>query len=277
MRPIITQWASSDPDYIATNQAFSIGVPLVLSNAIPSQALGSNGQTAFDGDPIYQNNLSLIFNNAATGVPNINLSTMSTHVDLPPGQARTISVTSTTSGIIVRIIGTNQYGTSLNVTVTTSFNVAVETTAYFTKIFSITPTNGSGASIQVGIGTAGYTSFPILDVYNKNALYTLSYSNLTEDAQVSPVYVTEPLMTFQNRVQVYTEFVPYVNIYALNVINNNVVLAYPGGIGNIPFTIPAATGQSLSISGIPLTSLGTYVTQCTGSFTQTIIQQGGRF
>lgn len=283
MRPIITQWASSDPDYIAANQSFVTGVPLTLSNAIPTQnnglngPSGPNGKTAFDGDPAYQNNLSLIFNNAATGVPDINLSTQYSYVDLPPGQSRTVSVTSTTTGIIVRIIGTNQYGQALNVTLTTSFNVAVETAAYFTKIFSITPTNGSGASIQAGIGTAGYTSFPMLDVYNKNALYTIAYSFATTDASVAPVYVIEPLITFENRVQVLTQFVPNQNIYAIDVINNNVIINFPGGQGEIPFTITAGIGASLSISGIPLTSLGTYVNDCIGSFTQTIIQQGGRF
>lgn len=280
MIPIVIEWAPAESNYIAATQSFVQNVPLTLKYAVPYKNNGINGQTYFSGQPAYQNNLSLIFNNAATGVPDITQSTHSYCVELPPGQSRSVTVTCSVNGASVTIVGTDQYGGTITAPpLTTVANNPVSTGVYFTKIYSVTCTNSSTGTMSVGIGNSGYTSFPMLDIYNKNSLYTISYTNVSAFTSLTPVFTTDPLIKFIDRVQTITKF-SIANTFALNITNQNIVSINTSGgpdVSETPIDLNLNQTASFSFSGIPLTSLGSQVINAASPFTQTIIQQGGRF
>ncbi len=280
MIPIVIEWAPAESAYIAATQTFTKDVPLTLKNAAPYKDNGIDGQTYFSGQPAYQNNLSLIFNNAATGVPDITQRTSSYCVELPPGQSRSVTVTCSVTGASVTIVGTDQYGREITApTLTTVANEPVSTGVYFTKIYSVTSTNSSTGTMSVGIGTAGYTSFPMLDIYNKNSLYTISYTNVSAFTSLTPIFTTDPLIKFIDRVQTITSF-SIANTFALNILNANIVSVNTSGgadVSQTPIELNSNQTASFSFSGIPLTSLGSQVFSAESPFTQTIIQQGSRF
>jgi hypothetical protein len=286
MLPIIVNWNTPETDNLCAAQTFVENVPLVFVNPIPIQDPFSTGSTAFSSQPVvvngvasYINNLPKIFNNAGTGVPNINLGSTSLSAIVGVNQARQLEFTfngTTTETLNVTVIGTNQFNEVLTEDIEITNSSISYSVNYYTIIYSITPDQTSSGENVLSVGTSGEgnTAFPMLDIYNKNALYNISYTNITGTIEVSPVFFMGPMMTFVNRQQLFTPIsasnwleLPVADIV---VTSNTAIVAFPA-------TLTAGDYASFSMNNIPMASLGTFVTSSDGSFTQTIIQQGARF
>jgi hypothetical protein len=286
MLPIITQWVNSSGNSLFEANIIELGlIKYYFTNYGPliySSSIAPTSNIAFGGQPAYQNNLSLISNVAGVGVPNIVLGTTGPIApSMPKGQARQLAFANIGLAGGDTVLTVNGYYENIFITeeVIVGGDLTAASLNYYTSLQSITintNTTNAGNSLQIGITDAGYTTFPILDVYNKNSLYTLSYTNVIDGSVVfEPIFITQPVVTFPNGQPVYAS-PDIANYFPLNVDNPNVIISSTNPINALPATLAINEVAAFSISGIPLTSLATSVTS-SSAFTQTIIQQGARF
>lgn len=285
MLPIVIEWQEPDFTYYASQQTFTNDVPVTLNNVVNVPSFSPTGSDAFYGQTPYTNNLPLIFNNAGTGVPDIQLGSYTSYVPTPPNTVRGLLFHQAGGGgfATFELNGADQYGNIQSEVVSVNVNSSTESALTYAKVFSIIPdvSSISGGTIEIGLGYVGATLPPMLDTYNKNSLYTLSYTNVdggTTGTKVTPYFTTDPILEFIDRQQVYTQFTTG-NSFVFPITNANVICTSSTGAAAIPFTINNDNTASLSFSSIPLTSIYTVVNGTStynSGFVQTIIQQGAR-
>lgn len=240
MRPITLTWPASTTNTIATAATATINVPLVL-------------------------NTNTYMASPATGLQ-VGVYKM------PQNMVRNI-VLSASSGSITgetfAVIGLDQNLQPLNETITGA-TAGVE---LYYIVLSVTPTSVLTAGVNIGYGNLGTTFLQKMDVYNLNNNYSLSYSIVSGSIALTPYYTTQKIQYFENGVQKNIDtFSDNPSLYYQIPLTNANIIVSPAGSTAIPIT----TGISISVVGIPLSGLMTFVNSA-GSFTQTIIQQGARF
>lgn len=191
---------------------------------------------------------------------------------LPRGIVRNLviaAVTGSISGVSFAVVGLDQNGNSLSETIV---GTAAGTLRYKT-VLSITPTTAVTATVNVGLGNLGSTILSPMDVYNKNNNFTLAY-NVTGSVSLTPYYTVNQVIDFVNGIQtIINTFVQDPSLYYVLPTANTNLIDSP----STSTAVPVTTTSSYSFVGIPLTGLLTVVGASTGSFTQTIIQQGAAY
>lgn len=192
---------------------------------------------------------------------------------MPDGIIRTIAISAVTgsvAGVSFSIVGLDQNGNSLAETLVGTAPSARQ----YKTILSITPTTAVTAIVNVGFGNAGSTVLTPMDVYNKNNNFTLAY-NIPGSASLIPYYTVNQVVSFVGTTQtIISTFAQNPTLYyPLPLTNANLIISPPTATAS-----PVTTTSSYSFVGIPLTGLLTIVgSTTTGSFTQTIIQQGAAY
>lgn len=192
--------------------------------------------------------------------------------NMPYGIVRNIviaAVTGSIAGVSFSVVGLNQNGDSISETIVGT----TPGTGIYASILSITPTTAVTATVNVGFGSVGSTILSPMDIYNKNNNFTLAYK-VSGTVSLSPYYTVNQVVDFINGTQtIIKTFVQDSALYYILPTTNPNLIDSPSASTAVPVT----TTSSYSFVGIPLTGLLTVVGSSTGSFTQTIIQQGAAY
>lgn len=238
--PYTISWPAAVTTYFVTGAAVVAATPLVLTLASPVQNI-------FTG--------ALTYNSP-----------------MPAGNLRTISLTSTSnlSGVNFVIVGTDYYGNTITETKAGPNVNTVYSVSSYASIQSITPSATNAGVISIGTGIAGFTDWYKLDVFNKMSSFTLTLGDVVATVSLTPIFSND-LFSFSNGVFTYNASA---TTFAFPVGNANVISS-PSTVT----TLPTAAAASFSLTGIPCQGICTQVvtSNTTGSFSQTIIQQGGKF
>ncbi len=288
MLPILTEWPVSDTTSICALQDYAPDVYVTLLNVVNTWDSSPTSSTAFSDVPYGDVNLPLIFNNVGTGVPNITMgSAASAYVLMPPMTQRSLLLDiNLNAAVDFTIVGQDYYGNSISEVIECASDGVYESVLSYSKLISIIGSSDDDGTISVGYGNNGLIMFPILDIYNQNATYNVSYNNVTgsggdQETTITPLFTTLPVITFQDRVQVLTQFEENKNAYPF--ADNDSIIYITTGQTLPVLNIEVDSTASFSFQAIPVTSIGCKVinssvfpTITTGNgFTQTIIQQGG--
>ena len=274
MRSVTLVWPAVDLDVLAVSQTFALNVPITW-NVAPNSALMYEGvQHA---------------NNIFTG-------TSTSYINMPYTTHRSIAITSTggtnLTGVTFTITGyifnPNDLGSVVSpdptlVTETIAgpgIGATVRSPAFWTSVVSVTATAGTipaNSQVSLGYGTAGRTGFFLLDTWNKSSIITIGYDYIypatTGTFSIIPVYTSQNIWTFPKGVPTFS--INPQTVPELDIANPNVVLGTRTGAPPVT-TLPITTAMTISISNLAMTSIATFVNQDLG-FTQTIVQQGGKF
>ena len=242
MRPSVVTWTASNLAYIASPQTCVAGFPATLLNTV-------------------------VNTNKYTGVT-------TRYLTLPKNNNRIISITTTLgdlSGVSFTIVGSDVNGNPLSEVLAGAASGTVYSVNAYNVIRSITPNVSDSSTFEIGIA-GGNTSFYKADIWNKNQNYTIAYSDVTGTVSLTPAYKIKSIETFINGVQ--TINTDTTDIYTIPIANTSNVVVSPSSITTIPVTANCA----ISIVHMPLSGLITQVSNTTtGTFTQTIIQQGASY
>lgn len=252
--PIIITWPEADTDYFCATQAVTSGVPLT-----------------FTKPNVVQN----IFSGATTY-----------NMGMPPQNIREVSLTSSgnLSAVNFVISGDNGYGTPISVTIAgpNATTVFSGPDYPFGNIYSITPSATSSATVSVGTGNLGNTSWIEFDKYNKSATYAFTYTTGTTGVlAITPVYL--PFFTsFVNGNIVYNAQDDFetTNSRGINLEAPNVYFESIADDGTSPtLTGPCSIQTTGIIMGAFCTNVGFTSTaaRSTTPFVCTIMQQGAKF
>lgn len=264
MNPITIVWPSL-LDYeaiIVSSSAVTASVPLPLNvnSAIPDSTVSVQGYVPGNLVPPYADGPRYGM------MPNLGTGAQLSTYEMPLYNVRSISITAATGSLGTtefQVNGLDQNGSFI----TTTGTPAVVELTFFKTIISIIPqaTLAGGNTVQVGLGADGFIPVLKMDTWNKNNNYTISYNEATESMSVTPYFTTDKLVP------------PYPTLYSnpgvfyeLPVNNVNIIVSPSSAT-----TLPVTGSASFSVVGIPLTGLTTKVTDTTGVFYVTIIQQGG--
>lgn len=270
MKPIAIEWSSvsSTTTSIASAQTVTSGVALALNyNYSQSNPLiGVQGNVPGNLVP------SVGDSPRYSVIPNLGTGAQTQGFKMPVGTSRSISIVAAAGSLGTtqfQVDGFDENGNALTYTGTpASFDGII-----FHVVTTIIPqaTLSSGNTVIVGLGNDGYTTLVGMDVWNKNNNYTIAYA-VSGTVSLTPYYTVNSLYESVNG-QVIR--IPMIDqspgmYYVLPVMNTNFIDS--PSTSNV---IPVTTSSSYSVVGIPLTGLMTSVSNTTGSFTQTILQQGG--
>ena len=254
MRPVVQTWADYGIDYITSSGNYTGGseiLPDVNVVPFPSSSARTNVYSGVNTNYQYvsttQNN-NLIFTvysfSGADASPSMTFSGEDTY-----GNVHTETVTITGTGTFHSV---EEYATL--------YYIYWEQTAEMT------------VSMDIGFQGGSFNWYQC-DYYNKQANYTISYSDISVDTGVvslTPLYKTQQLQLFIDGVQ--TNNTDTSDAYEIPIANTANVIVSPTTIT----TIPISANCSISVSNIPMTAITTQMNTATsGTFTQTIIQQGG--
>jgi hypothetical protein len=191
---------------------------------------------------------------------------------LPNGIVRNIviaAVTGSVAGVSFAVVGLDQNGNQLSETIVGTAAGAL----HYKTILSVTPTTAITATVNVGLGNVGSTLLSPMDVYNKNNNFTLAYK-VSGTVSLSPYYTVNQVVDFVDGVQtIISTFVQDPTLYYVLPTTNPNLIDSP----STSTAVPVTTTSAYSFVGIPLTGLLTSVGATSGSFTQTIIQQGAAY
>lgn len=191
---------------------------------------------------------------------------------MPVGTVRNIvlaAASGSIAGVSFSVVGEDQRGNALTETIVG----ATAGTLFYSAIHSITPTTAVTATVNVGLGQIGTTILSPMDVYNKNNNFTLAYK-ISGTVSLTPYYTMNQVVSFLATQQIYIKtFVEDPSIYYALPVGNANFIDSPAASNVLPIT----TNSSYSFVGIPLTGILTSVAGTTGSFVQTIIQQGAAY
>ncbi len=209
----------------------------------------------------------LVLNNT---VPQANIfsQNISNNVTIIPiGTARRLKIVNPAVAVTYVITGLDQNGQPASESVVFSGAATQYSVKTYTQVQAIVPNATSALTVTVGTG-GGQTIWYICDQWNKNALYSFGYST-SGTVSLSPTYTLE-ILDFVNYVQTYNSAPTTYDIP----VGEDGILISPVGT-TLPITVAKA---AISTRGIPRAAFSTYVSdETTGSFTKTILQQGGRF
>lgn len=241
---MIITWPVPDTDYFCATQAVTSGVPLTL---------------------VSPNTIQNIFTNAVTYCKG-----------MPAQNIRNVSLTSSgnLSAVNFTIVGDNGYGTPITQTIAGPNATTVYTSVDFPfgNIYSITPSATSSATVSVGTGTRGNTSWIQFDKYNQNAIYAFTYV-VSGSVNLQPIYL--PFFTsFVNGKIVYNAQDDFDTSNA-----REIEFDQPNVYVDINTeTLPITQSCSIQTTGIIMGGFSTVVSpSSTGSFVCTVVQQGAKF
>ena len=175
----------------------------------------------------------------------------------------------------ITLTGFDTFGNALteNLGAITAGTPLISTNAYYKfSAFIIAAQTGT---VTAGLSNAGTTGIFTADVWNKANNFSISYNNIVGAVSLTPYITNVPIVTYPKGVQTYIQ--PYS-------VNPNLYFALPydSGSGTSPNQAASPSGaitanQLIANITVPFTGLVTNITATTGSFTQTIMQQGARF
>lgn len=270
MKPIVIEWPSvnSTPSAIASAQTVTSGVPLALNyNYSQSNPLiGVQGNVPGNLVPPIGNSPRYSI------IPNLGTGAQTQGFKMPKGTSRSITIVASTGSLGTTqfaVNGFDENGNELSLTGTpASFDGVI-----FQTVTSIIPqaTLSSGNTVIVGLGNDGYTTLIGMDVWNKNNNYTIAYA-VIGTVSLTPYYTVNSLYESVNGNVIKIPTIDQLpSIYYVLPVTNTNFIDSPSSSNVLPVT----TSSAYSVVGIPLTGLMTSVSNTTGSFTQTILQQGG--
>lgn len=257
MRPIVINWPAENFTIMGSSLSVSAGTPLALTT------------NSYAYNPISQSIVPAF--------------------QMPFGTVRGVVIQATSGSIntsVFTINGLDEYGNYITETITGGSSAFLYGLKIYAYVFTITPTLTSSAILNVGYSSIGTTVLQTMDKYNKNNNYTISYQNVSGTVRLTPYYTINPIYSIGTQTgapAISTVMTP------IQTFSVNPTLYYPVPIANINVinsptaTTPVVDDQAISIIGIPLTGLMTVVafsesgSTPSGSFTQVILQQGGKF
>lgn len=245
-KPTVINWQAASATYVSPVTTYSNNQPVPFTLSVP-------------------------YTNGFTGVTTNQMS-------LPHGNNRILSFSvaggNPTDQSVV-ISGVDSYGTFhteiVDLEPGPDAYMAYSVNAY-NKIYNMNAIIDIGPLIlSVGIA-GGSVAFQMIDVWNKTAQTTIAYDNVNGTVSLTPSYMIQPLLSFVHGQPVYNN-PSNVNTQPVPVENTNIIVS-PSTI----VTLPITTDAYISMNGVPMSALGTFVSNTTtGSFTQTILQQGAKF
>lgn len=208
--------------------------------------------------------------------------------DMPEGNVRNVMIIphqTSNAGTYVIVEGTDPAGNFINEQIDIpEAELIVLGDFYYSKFYNITyyGTPDSPYQISIGVGPAGYTSWFNCDTYNKTSNYSISYTTMSGTNTITPSYTNDYSKTNNNTIQ-YKTFHDLINddqIFSIPIANNNIIIS-----PSTPSTLPVSTPISININGMAMQAITAIVDAgldeegdpITGSFVQTIIQQGAKF
>lgn len=270
MKPFVIQWPAATTNTVVSAGVIASGVALTFQTItyIPDSSVSVQGNVPGNLVPIYADSPRYSI------IPNLGTGAQKPSFAMPRGNIRNISISAATgsvNAISFAVVGLDQNGDQRTETIIGTGGT-VQGTVHFSSIISITPASTSGATVNVGLGIAGYTSLYEADEWNKQNNYTIAYSNVSGTISALPTFTINPIYSMVNGVptRISTPDQNSTLYYPLQ-LNNPNVIATPSSASTAPVTVNAA----FSVVGIPMSGLFTTVTATTGSFDQTILQQGG--
>lgn len=268
--PIVISWPAANSNSLAASQSFTGHIPLTFNNIVYRPNPNNFGS-------LTGSNLTL----AQTLFPP---GQVSAQTSLPFGNVRRVQLYSTanlsaTSFIIIGL----SYGQVFSEVVNGPNDFYSLSQNYYQDLIGVIPLNTVAGEVSVGFSGGGQTQFLAMDGWNKSSSFSISYSVTTQEEgeSVEPFYAINPLNNFVNGQQDFSYVVDgefdLANYGYLFPYQNPNILVSPYGT-----TYPYEADSVLSSINIPLTAIGTVVSSGTPftsdfAFTQTIIQQGGKF
>jgi len=175
---------------------------------------------------------------------------------------------------VLQINGTNVFGVTITESLalpTAGAKTSVNAFASINTLTITTTTTDQTGSLQVGTAVQGQTLPQQMDIYNSEANYTIAYSNLGGTVAATPMYSVQQMVSNLNGNPV-TYLSDTTAYYTIPIANTYNVVASPTTVT----ALPIAAACSLSFR-FPISSLWTAcTTTASGSFTQTILQQGAK-
>jgi hypothetical protein len=221
----------------------------------------------------------------ATATQNVALPFTTRRYEATPDSLQPVPVYMSPSGIVRNIQITTVSGSIAGVNfVVTGYNIRDELvtetiigtaggTIYYKMITSIIPTSAVTAVVNVGLGDEGSTILCPMDTYNKTCSFTIAYK-VFGTVSLTPYYTINQIVQFVGTEQV---IIPSLNddpfAYFILPVDDVNFINSPDGIS----AMPIISSSAYSFVGIPLTGIQTQVTSTTGSFIQTIMQQGAAY
>ena len=237
-------------NWVESGLAFSISA-ITTGEAMPFNAAEiGTGTTYYSTNP---------FTSVTTGV-----------FQMPMGNVRNIDISAgfDLTGIDFDIIGEDERGNALIETLAGA-NAPVFSVNKYYKVLSVIPNGTNGNLVTLSLGTSGYTFWYKVDVWNKASSYSMTYSHVDGAIEATPKFTQDDPM----------EYIIVAGVKRFKL--NDEIAEFEVPVAELitvpsPFDIPAVANSSINFD-MPIVALNTLVTDSTGSFKQTIVQQGGKY